>query len=393
MGNLSVTIRLNGVLVDDRVMPVPNVVRLGEADDAAVAFPGADLKVLRVGDRLSVRGRSLEEGEEACISLGAVDVHLEHTVTARLPSEWAGVVDPRFVATVLMVVAGAAYHDANVAWWQHQGVEAGPLTERLARLIRGPVTDEQPRQAASLKSSDAAESGLSALEPLSVDGPLHAPDDRPGGIGWARWYRSAVPADSARVLAALDRLAVDEGDPVARRIIANAAYNHDNYEQAAEHYAWIVQRWPSDRDALYRLAQAWQRTGRHRAEITAYRQILRMDPTSAPALAGLAVAQARLQQLDAASRTIDELVAIAPDSAATALAQAKVEALQGRHEEALEHLGRALSRRTELSAEAQVDLRRDLALDPAFTAARNDRPLLSLLHRQLGAAAPRPVRR
>ncbi|MBL8615891.1 MAG: tetratricopeptide repeat protein [Deltaproteobacteria bacterium] len=393
MGNLSVTVRLNGVQVDDRVVRVDRLTRLGEAEDAAVAFPGADLKVVRVGARLNVRGRSLEEGDEARISLGPVEVHLEHTVTARLPSEWSNVVDPRFVATLLVVVAGAAYHDASLSWWQEQGGSAGPVGERLARLLRGPSEGVGPRRAASLQSTELPTAGLPALELFAVDGPRHSPDDRPGGIGWSRWYRSAVPADSARVLAALDRLAADEADPVARRIIANAAYNHDNYDQAIDHYSWIVQRWPSDRDALLRLAQAWQRTGRHRAEITAYRQILRMEPQSVPALAGLAVAHARMNQLDACAHALEELVAVAPDSPTTALAQAKVDALQGRDDEALDHLERALAGRAGLSAEAQVDLRRDLALDPAFAAARADRRLLSLLHRQLGAAAPRPVRR
>ena len=193
------------------------------------------------------------------------------------------------------------------------------------------------------------------------------------------------------MLAARDRLAVDPEDPVARRVLASAAYNSDRVDQAIEHYTWIVQRWPADRDALLRLGWAWQRAGRHRAEITVYKQILRMEPSNVAALAGLAVAQARLNQLDAAARSVEELVALAPDAPATALALAKVDALRGRHEESLEMLERAIAGRAGLSAEMQVDLRRDLAIDPAFAPFRGDRRLLSVLHRQLGAAAPRLI--
>lgn len=396
MGDLAVTVRLFGALVEDRVIDVDRVVRLGEAEGAEVSFPGADLSVVRLGDRLSVRGRSLEEGDEVRIALGAVEVLLEHTMKSRMPSEWAGLMDGRLFATVVMTVAGLSYLDAASAWWGRQDLEGAPLADRLARALRGTSAAKAAAapggaaaQASAIQTSELPADGDGPLAFLSVDGPRHEPDARPGSEAWHRWYRAGVPDDSAQVLAARDRLAEDPDDPVARRVLAGAAYNSDNFDQAVEHYTWIVQRWPADRDALLRLGWSWQRAGRHRAEITVYKQILRMEPTNCAALAGLAVAQARLNQLDAAARSVEELVALAPDAPATALALAKVDALRGRHEESLETLERALAGRAGLSAEMQVDLRRDLALDPAFAPFRVDRRLISLLHRQLGAASPR----
>ena len=76
MGDLAVSVLVHGNVVDDRVVPVRRLVRLGESDDAVVAFPGADLAIVRVGRGLALRGRVLEEGEEMCISLGHVEVRL-----------------------------------------------------------------------------------------------------------------------------------------------------------------------------------------------------------------------------------------------------------------------------------------------------------------------------
>ena len=296
MGDLAVSVRLFGALVEDRVIDVERVVRLGEAEGAEVSFPGADLSVVRLGERLSVRGRSLEEGDEVRIALGPVEVLLEHTMKSRMPSEWAGLMDSRLFATVVMTVAGLSYLDAASAWWGRQDLEGAPLADRLARALRGTSAAKAAAtpggaaaQASAIQTSELPADGDGPLAVLSVDGPRHEPDARPGSEAWHRWYRSGVPDDSAQVLAAKDRLAEDPDDPVARRVLAGAAYNSDNFDQAVEHYTWIVQRWPADRDALLRLGWSWQRAGRHRAEIKSiqgvYMKEAGNDPTTARAKA------------------------------------------------------------------------------------------------------------
>ena len=66
--------------------------------------------------------------------------------------------------------------------------------------------------------------------------------------------------------------------------------------------------------------------------------------------------------------------------------------MQGREAEAIEALEDGFAARAQLSKELQIEMRRDIALDPAFKAMRSDWRLRAMLLRHLGAAAPRAVR-
>lgn len=77
MSHLYVSVRLYGAVVDERLLPVCEVIRLGDGEDALVPFPGADLVVRRGAEGLWVRGRLLEAGEQTSIALGPVQVTLE----------------------------------------------------------------------------------------------------------------------------------------------------------------------------------------------------------------------------------------------------------------------------------------------------------------------------
>ena len=128
MGELAVTVRLNGHVVDDQVLPVARQIRIGDAADAALSFPGADIAVVRMGRRLALRGRNLEEGDEMTVSLGAVEVNLEHTLRFPTVSEWTGTIDGRFLAVVAVAALCGAWFDAAQSW---AGRQAG--TEQCAQ--------------------------------------------------------------------------------------------------------------------------------------------------------------------------------------------------------------------------------------------------------------------
>ena len=64
----------------------------------------------------------------------------------------------------------------------------------------------------------------------------------------------------------------------------------------------------------------------------------------------------------------------------------------GSDDDAINHLEIAVARRNALPDELQIELRRDLALDPGLSAVRADPRLRAMLNRQLGAASPRPLR-
>lgn len=392
MGDLSVTVRLNGQIVEEQVLRVNRVVRIGEGAGSAVSFPGADVAVVRMGDRLAVRGRSLEEGEEVHISLGPVEVAVEHTLRARLPHEWVGLWDGRFFAAALLVTAVGTWFDAAEMWLDRLPRDTPVAVSQLHNLLSGgPSTALRQRAAAMHPTPDPARGSAQAEAPAMTDGPRHRPDESSESLGWWAWYRNEVPRDDQEI-EALERLTQVPDDASARRLLARSAYDKDDYDLASWHFRWILQRYPGDRDARLRLARSERRRGNHRVEAEIYRALLDEDPDNLLALSGLATALARLNRLDEALVLLDELQAVAPMSPLTELTVARVEALQGHDKSAIEALDRAFASREQLSQELQLELRRDLALDPAFSSLRKDRRLRGLVHRHLGAAGPRPAR-
>ena len=387
MGDLSVTVRMNGTVVEDRVLAVHRIVRIGEAPRAAVAFPGADIAVVRLGERLALRGRTLEEGEDMHLSLGAIEVTVEHTMRARFPSEWKNLMDWRLLAAAALVTAVGSWMDAAVDW-----------ADRRAEISSGgaiawvPASPEEANQVVATVSPAREEAVvISELPDEPLDGPRHLPDDESTGIGWFAWYQRALPTDD-RVEEAYERFATDDTDVAARRVLARAAYDREAYDEAVWHYGWLIQRDPEDRGARLRLAWSLRRMGRHRAEAELYRSILEDHPNDPGALGGLATALARVGRLDEATALVDRLQAVAPMSPETDLTIGILAAMQGLDSAAISELERALVNREQLPEELQIELRRDIALDPALARLRADKRLLAVFHRHLAAAAPRPVR-
>lgn len=385
---LAVRVWLNGVLVEDRLLPVRRRLALGEEPRALVAFPGAAVEVRRVGSAVLVDGRELAPGARLTLLLGAVVVELEHGQPApRLAAggrAGEGSLDLRFLGVVALVTALLTWGEAlraELGGSELMGVSAGPPSPGIQDEARGTIL-VAPTGSALARALDAGDEG--------ARGPRHLPDARAGGTDWHGWYRGAVPEDE-RLPEALERLRVDPQDPEAHRVVARAAYDRDEYEVAAWHYRWLLDWDPRDRGLRVDLARAEKRRGRHAREIELYRQALVLDPHDGGALAGLAVALARVGRLDEADGLVAELQAASPGAPTTEMTVALVAALDGRDLLALEALDRALAGRGQLSSELQLELRRDLALDPAFADLRRDLRLRALLHRHLGAAAPPPA--
>lgn len=394
MGDLSVSVRLHGEVVEDAVLPLRRTVRIGDGAGAAVAFPGADVVVVRAGDRLLVRGRALEEGEALELSLGPVDVTVEHTLRGRTPPEWRGVFDARFLGVVALVTAVGTWLDAAESWWERDPLTLGrgrgdvEVTEVVDRA----QGEASVQRAPLVAGPDAATTEL-ATEPDDdqAQGPRHLPDDDRSGTAWHGWYRRSVPQDD-QMLDAYARLRANPADAAAHRVVAQAAYDADEYDVAVWHYRWLVQQDPDDRTLMVRLARAEKRRGRHAREVELYRRVLESDPVHTDALGGLAVALARMGRLDEAGHLVDELQATAPTAPFTDVTVALISAMQGQEREAIDALDRAVAARGQLTDELQIELRRDLALDPALADLRKDKRLRATLHRHLGAAAPTPTR-
>jgi Flp pilus assembly protein TadD len=379
VGDLSVQVRLNGIVVEDRVIEVKEPVVVGDYPGASLVFPGASVRVQRAGAALSVLGRTLMEGEEVELTLPRLTVVLGHTRSAKPFMAPSLGIDIRFFTVALVVVLIGSWVDS-----------AGALLLRMPgdgeRQL--PVQSEAGQQRAALTAGSRG--GLSdGVE--DTDGPAHMNDDRSTRVAYHQWLRRATPEDPA-ALEADHRLDSNPEDSDSRRLVARAAYNEGHFGLSAWHYRQILNAHPSEPHASIRLAWSLRRQGHHRAELALYRTVLTQKPNHALALSGKSMAEVRLGMVDEAQSTLDRLQMVAPTHPYIEVTAAFVEASSGESAHAIASLSRAVAARESLNKELQLELRRDMAIDPMFASLRAERTLLGMLRRHLGAAAPRNTR-
>jgi tetratricopeptide (TPR) repeat protein len=399
VGDLAVSVSLHGAPVSDAVLPVRHAVRIGEAPSAVVPFPGADIAVVRVGRDLAVRGRRLAEGQGIGVSLGPVRVWMEHTQRARVPRSWREHVDLRFLATALLVTVSGLWIDTldgAISGRTEQGFLAQQVQQLQARGVV-PSLGNTPGHSAGGRTAAVSATGEDELEARARvlrEGPEAASDDARSGVAYYSWYRSVVPDEILGSSLARERLEENPSDHGAHDLLARAAYAADRYELAAAHFRWLVDRGAEgmdggERDPLWRLARTERRLGRHARELEACERILAVYPDDPWALGGQAMVMARLGRFDEADELISRASARAPQLRYLDVYAAVVAAEQGSEQSAMELLEGVVADRELLSPELQVELRRDIALDPAFASLRTSDRFRVMLARHLGAAAPR----
>ena len=401
MGDLAVSVSLHGAPVADSVLRVRHIVRIGESPNAAVSFPGADIAVVRVGRDLAVRGRRLAEGQGIGVCLGPVRVWLEHTQRAPRSRPLREHLDLRFLATATLVtVTGLWCETFDAAYEARSG--HGFVSQQVAELqlrgvlpsVVGPDRSGAPGGRTAAVSSSGEDAAAELPGRALREGPEASSDDVRSGVAYYAWYRSAVPDDDSSALAQ-ERLARSPSDQGARDILARSAYDADRYEIAAAHFRWLVERGDaglsgSEQELLWRLARTERRLGRHASEAALYERMLERDPAAPWALSGQATVMARLGRFDEAAALLGRARSAAPDLAYLGVHAAVVASEQGLERRALELLEGVVEHREQLAPEHQVELRRDIALDPAFASLRSRDRLRVMLARHLGAAAPRP---
>ncbi|MEC8193224.1 MAG: hypothetical protein VX127_10860 [Myxococcota bacterium] len=381
MGDLNIQLRLNGVVVDDTTLPVRSAVVLGDFPGASVLFPGASVRVRRVGKNLHALGRGLKEGESVTLRLPTISVELRHTEPRRQRGAFAqAVIDHRFLMAMVVVVLVGTWIDA-VGAWLHRQPGAALTTTPLWR-------DAALEQRATLNVSDGRNG---AMGPPPLDGPAHRPDKYATQFGYWRWLNDSVLVDQ-RLADADARLLADPEDAESRRVVAKAAYNSGHYDAAAWHYAQLIEADELDANAALRLAWALRRDGAHRAERDLYKKLLDREPDHVLALSGMVMSEIRLGRPGDAMRAFDALQTIAPDHPYTDLTASFVDAHLGNERQAVRSLARALEHRERLDREMQLELKRDIAIDPVFASLRGRADLRGALRRHLGAASPRATR-
>ena len=391
MADLHVTVRFNDFIVEDRVLHVKDVLRIGESSDAIVHFPGAAVAVCRVGETLDIRGRRLAEGERTGFSLGQVHVELEHLAPLEVRRMTPPAIDARFLLVAMAVTTAGMWFDAvhsvvdsppegPVASWVEDAREVAPFL--------GDAGDDLARRAAVQPNGDIA---YLPQVVIRGEGREATNDDAVTGYGYYPWYRLEVPSTLQAELARL-RLDEDPSDWTQHALIARGAYDNDNWRDALAHYQELVERQPEDTRWLFGVAQSQKRLGLHRMELETYARILELDETHVHALGNGAVAFARMGDYETAEAWLVDMRSAGSSDPYVAVYEGLVAASQGDEVTALEQLEGALTSREAMTDSQRVELRRDLAMDPALSQLRSNRVMRSMLWRHYGAASPRKKR-
>lgn len=137
-------------IVEDRLIDVRELLRLGEGPGAVLAFPGADMVLVPAGRDILVDGRRLSPGEGLSFQFGQVDLWVENPSPGTrmegrsLSNSLMSFVDPTWIAILLFVVVLSAL------WDQGMGARVTPILGALGRevmlMVRGqPCEDGTPR--------------------------------------------------------------------------------------------------------------------------------------------------------------------------------------------------------------------------------------------------------
>ncbi len=130
MNHLAVEVRWHGSPVIDRVVRLSDGLVLGDAEGAAVAFPGATLRVRRVAEGWRVGCRVVGEGQVVRLRSGALHLRLEGVAERPFLARGGGA-DPVPLVLTVAVLLIAASLDA-VARVAHEHPE---LAEQLRALL------------------------------------------------------------------------------------------------------------------------------------------------------------------------------------------------------------------------------------------------------------------
>ncbi|NCG17950.1 MAG: hypothetical protein GWP91_02930, partial [Rhodobacterales bacterium] len=127
MSQLHITLRFNDVLIEDKVINGLNGVRLGEAPDAAVKFPGANLSVRSGKNGVVIDGESW--GATARLTYGEVTLELREVVFNPTEKDWSWMPDPVILVATVGLITAAAFADTL----QQVGLSETVRTEQVQR--------------------------------------------------------------------------------------------------------------------------------------------------------------------------------------------------------------------------------------------------------------------
>jgi len=376
---------LHGQVIEERVVAIRDPIRIGEHPDAVVGFPGADILISCVDGDICWRGRRLREGDRATLEVGNLLVEVEHLWPERIRySRPFGGVDFAFGLLLLGVMVTGLWVDTfnRVNQVNTRGNYLAEIGEYREEFSRNRVWLAEPVRSSAVQ---ATETEATTQAPI-WDGPQSGSDDYRTGFSYYSWYRNAidVPAVSVRDIRQGGLSVVDHAS------LAESAYAADNYVAALAHYHWLVEKIPEEPRWLEGIAEVQNRLGMHRLALENWEALLDIEPHNIVALSKRPVTLARLGRLDAAGDALGDLHEAHPSHPYSDQATALVKAIQGLELEALAALWSVMEEFGALPIKMRSEIRRDIALDPAFAILRADPRLRQLLEDCI-QDAPRPI--
>jgi hypothetical protein len=155
--HLAVLVRLRAAVVESRLLPLVDGLRLGDEPGAAVGFPGGLLRVHR--DRAggwAAGGRALRAGRPIVFRFGDLEVQLE--ATAQAPSFVArdALPDPRLVVGALSVLLVALAIEVTGRIFDDRPELAAGLQALVLGSASAPVPPAEPPVVGLASEDDAA---------------------------------------------------------------------------------------------------------------------------------------------------------------------------------------------------------------------------------------------
>lgn len=357
MVELAVTLRFHGRVVERRNLEVRGAITLGEGPDSVLPFEGGRLVVAREGAALRCGGRRLTAGEQIEVNFDTVELTLRHVVSRpTLFGPHLEGVHPLFDRRALLL---GALLVASLAWAQ-SAASWGDRPEAV--------------DAVTLVTSD--------LPPSGEAPPLRGHHRDPSEVGeiWYRWYRRVVPRGDAERARAQRRLDQRPEDADALLLLARNAANADEDAEARQLYLRLLTLRPDDHRSRRRLAWVEQRLGEAEAALQTLDAIPAEADEAREVAAMWALLLVRTGQTDAAERV---LAPLDPEHPLVAYAEAQLSLARGELEAAVDQLSTALLRLDRASPEDQVEIHRELALDPALAPLRSSARIRLLAARLL----------
>jgi len=137
-------------------------------------------------------------------------------------------------------------------------------------------------------------------------------------------------------------------------ILSLKAASDNNYEGAIEYLENILERYPDEKEAIYRIGNFYYVTHDYSKAIVNFERVIELDPFNKVTFNMLAYSYYMIGKYDRAVETIDKYVAVAPDEANPYDSRGDILSRLGRYDEAMDSYRKAAAIKPDFSSTAMA---------------------------------------